>query len=260
VNVLTFGNVDETAAALDALTYPLPLFNRGSSAPDFSTRYSENRETQRAIDKSDEENRYWHRNAGQVLAGAAFAPRAAVPWILSKIAARRAVRRVAPTTRGKLSDLSKLSLASAVDSLLIESLSRFGKGQDGFVNRISEMPRGAFEGFIAGALTPFAFFKAAQGAKTVLTPTAAAQLRQYANDRVMDALAKGGPWSTTKVRSLVSLENAIDRKRGPALIEKLRPRQQHEQQLEHLKHIAQAAGYVQPFSDLLRDLLTQQRK
>jgi hypothetical protein len=153
-----------------------------------------------------------------------------------------------------------LSLAVGADGAAVGALSAFGKGEGGFTTRIQEIPKGAAFGFMSSAPVPIAVSKLYQGTMSVLTPTAVAQVRQHAHDRVMDALIRRGPWSNKRVYDQVWLQKAIDLKRGPALIAKLKPRQQHKQQLDYLKHIDRAAGYVQPFGDVVRDLLTKKMK
>ena len=214
-NAITFGAMDEAAAALDAVTHP--ILGRGSEGENFSARYNENLAKQRAIDAADEEKRYWYQKTGEGAAAALIMSRLglATPRVVSNIAARRA----ATTVPMRAEDYRKLLVASGADAALFGAFNDFGSGEGGIQNRLDAVHKNMYQNGIFGAVAPVAISAITKAAKPIITPAikqiklhAADQIKRNAENMVSATMKTA---DKNKLREWVWIRDALDQKVPP---------------------------------------------
>lgn len=184
-DIATFGGADELAAAANAVT-------SHSNGQNFGERYGKNLQAERDIDKSDYENRFGYRLAGQIGAG---------------VLTGTGLARMGLTFARNAPNLFRTAVGTAADSTVLGAAHGFGSGEDGVINRLTKAGQTAAMSAPLGFGAPYAVAGLTAAARPVVAPIMS-RLRpdEYANRALAQTLQRSGQTADDIVNQLRSAQ------------------------------------------------------
>lgn len=179
-DIFTFGGADELSAGLNSAIG----VGQGNT---LGERYAKNLQAERDIDKSDYENRFGYRLAGQIGAG-----------ILGGAGLARAGLSLSANAANRGANLARLAGASATEGALLSGVHGFGTGE-GVQDRIKKMIMGSVMGLGVGAAAPLVAAGVSAAARPIM---ARINPERYANAAINNAVQRSGMTADDVVNQL----------------------------------------------------------